>query len=61
MVALKGEDGEWLDIGSRAILPPAELSFKFTKLYNTKKDSEYCCSPADFEGLGAGFTLKGTP
>jgi len=38
VVALKGEDGEWL-AGSRAILPPA----------------------ADFEGLGAGFTLKGTP
>jgi len=39
VVALKGEHGEWLDIGSRAILPPA----------------------ADFEGLGADFTLKGTP
>ena len=23
VVALKGEDGEWLDIGSRANLPPA--------------------------------------
>ena len=61
MVALKGEDGEWLDIGSRAILPPAEHRCMFAKLYNTKKDSEYCCSPAAFEGLGAGFTLKGTP
>jgi len=38
VVALKGEAGEWLDIGSRAILPPA-----------------------DFEGLGADFTLKGIP
>jgi len=38
-MALKGEAGEWLDKGSRAILPPA----------------------ADFEGLEAGFTLKGTP
>ena len=61
VVALKGEDGEWLDTGSRAILPPAEQSCMFTKLCDKKKDSEYCCSPADFEGLGAGFTLKGTP
>ena len=57
----KGEDGEWLDTGSRAILPPAEHSCMFKKLCDTKKDSEYCCLPADFEGLGAGFTLKGTP
>ena len=57
VVALKGEAGEWLDTGSRAILPSAEQ-----RLRNfTKKGSEYCCSPADFEGLGAGFTLKGTP
>ena len=61
VVALKGEDGEWLDTGSRAILPPAEHRCMFAKLYNTKKDSEYCCSPADLEGLGADFTLKGTP
>ena len=26
VVALKGEDGEWLDKDSRAILPPAEHS-----------------------------------
>jgi len=38
VVALKGEAGEWLETGSRAILPPA-----------------------GFEGLGADFTLKGTP
>ena len=57
VVALKGEDGEWLETGSRAILPPAEHRLR----YVTKKGSEYCCSPADFEGLGAGFTLKGTP
>ena len=60
-MALKGEAGEWLDKGSRAILPPAEHSRMFAKLCDTKKDSEYCCSPADLEGLGAGFTLKGTP
>ena len=57
VVALKGEAGVWLDTGSRAILPPAEHRLRNL----TKKGSEYCCSPADFEGLGAGFTLKGTP
>ena len=36
VVALKGEDGEWLDIGSRANLPPAEYSYVFAKLYDTK-------------------------
>ena len=36
VVALKGEDGEWLDIGSRANLPPAEYSYVFVKLYDTK-------------------------
>ena len=57
VVALKGEAGEWLDTGSRANLPSADQ-----RLRNfTKKGSESCCSPADFEGLGAGFTLKGTP
>ena len=56
-MALKGEAGEWLDTGSRANLPSADQ-----RLRNfTKKGSESCCSPADFEGLGAGFTLKGTP
>ena len=39
VVALKGEDGEWLDTGSRAILPPGEHRCVFAKLYDTKKDS----------------------
>ena len=32
VVALKGEAGEWLETGSRAILPPAEHSCMFAKL-----------------------------
>ena len=36
VVALKGEDGEWLETGSRAILPPAQHSCMFReRILNT--------------------------
>ena len=36
VVALKGEDGECLATGSRAILPPAEHSYVFTKTFQIR-------------------------
>ena len=52
--------GEWLDRGSRTILPPAH-NHSYHNKTTTNAVIGACGMPDELAGLEVGLTLKGTP